>query len=306
MLSATAREATGVLLRLLAVTLTLSVPAVDASAEQGSFVTGCRYSHSLMDDPIVFPGQPGMSHLHDFFGSNRATASSTLTSIRRGSTTCRKSADTAAYWVPAAYLRGVRVVPIKIRAYYFGLAQGTVESYPVGIQMIAGNAAATSAGDNVHVSWSCGASRRSGVRTPIASYPYDCSTYADAYPFVDGIVARVDFPSCWDGRGLAPADVTYESEGCLGAAVLVPRLSLRVHLGITDPCLDAVPCQWNDILEENIQLVFSSGPYVTFHADFWNTWHQRSLDELVQDCLNARVLCGAGAPSRRERLTQVR
>ena len=54
MLSATAREATGVLLRLLAVTLTLSVPAVDASAEQGSFVTGCRYSHSLMDDPVIY------------------------------------------------------------------------------------------------------------------------------------------------------------------------------------------------------------------------------------------------------------
>ena len=28
----------------------------------------CGYSHPLTDDPIVFPGQPGASHFHDFFG----------------------------------------------------------------------------------------------------------------------------------------------------------------------------------------------------------------------------------------------
>ena len=38
----------------------------------------CRPSHTLPDDPIKFPGQPGASHLHDFWGNASTTGSSTL------------------------------------------------------------------------------------------------------------------------------------------------------------------------------------------------------------------------------------
>ena len=40
-------------------------PAVraPAAAAGGGFVIFCGYSHSLMDDPIVDPGQPGASHM---------------------------------------------------------------------------------------------------------------------------------------------------------------------------------------------------------------------------------------------------
>ena len=34
----------------------------------GAFRTVCDFSHMAFDDPIVFPGQPGKSHLHAFFG----------------------------------------------------------------------------------------------------------------------------------------------------------------------------------------------------------------------------------------------
>ena len=52
----------------------LAVPAIPATAAatSGSFVTQCDFSHRLPDDPIVFPGQPGASHSHDFTG-NRST-----------------------------------------------------------------------------------------------------------------------------------------------------------------------------------------------------------------------------------------
>ncbi len=33
------------------------------------FVVECEPSHAAPDDPIVRPGQPGMSHLHQFFGA---------------------------------------------------------------------------------------------------------------------------------------------------------------------------------------------------------------------------------------------
>src|SRR5207245_4854858 len=38
-------------------------------APTGFFNVTCPYSHSLMDDPIVYPGQPCVSHMHDFYGN---------------------------------------------------------------------------------------------------------------------------------------------------------------------------------------------------------------------------------------------
>ena len=42
-----------------------------------------------------------------------------------------------------------------------------------------------------------------------------------------------------------------------------------------------------------VALTLSSGPYYTLHSDFWNTWQQERLDQLVQDCLAAGVHCGS-------------
>jgi hypothetical protein len=50
-----------------------------------------------MDDPIVFPGQPGASHMHDFFGNETTNAYSTQSSMLAGATNCRIPSDTAGY-----------------------------------------------------------------------------------------------------------------------------------------------------------------------------------------------------------------
>ena len=44
-----------------------------------NFISSCRTSHRAMDDPIVFPGYPGLSHDHTFVGNTTTNASSTLT-----------------------------------------------------------------------------------------------------------------------------------------------------------------------------------------------------------------------------------
>ena len=48
-------------------------PPTAIAAQTGQFVLRCKYSHTLMDDPIVFPGRPGASHMHDFFGNVNLT-----------------------------------------------------------------------------------------------------------------------------------------------------------------------------------------------------------------------------------------
>jgi hypothetical protein len=67
------------------------------------FVESCRFSHRSPDDPIVFPGRPGLSHDHTFVGNRTTNAFSTYGSLRAGRTSCRRSADTAAYWLPTLY-----------------------------------------------------------------------------------------------------------------------------------------------------------------------------------------------------------
>src|SRR5688572_33265149 len=57
---------------------------------QFRFVSGCGFSHRAPDDPIVGPGKPGTSHMHDFFGNRSTDAHSTLESLRSDRrTSCR-------------------------------------------------------------------------------------------------------------------------------------------------------------------------------------------------------------------------
>ena len=248
----------------------------------GQFVLRCTYSHTLADDPILFPGQPGASHVHDFFGNTGVNASSTMESMLAGETTCRVPSDTAGYWAPQASQNGVPIEPTVMRIYYLGPRTGTVETIPPGLQIIGGDPHATSPGENPHVSWNCGQTK--AVKTPQADLPYDCTPWAD-HAFVDGIVASIDFPSCWNGSGLTPDAVAYPVSGSCPAGFPheIPKLSERVHYGIMDPLNP----------DGSLAFTLSSGPAYTLHADFWNTWQQERLDQLVEDCLVARVHCGS-------------
>ena len=71
-----------------------------------NFVSACAFSHEAMDDPIVYPGQPGKSHDHSFVGNTSTDASSTLASLQAAGTTCRRPADKAGYWMPTLLVDG--------------------------------------------------------------------------------------------------------------------------------------------------------------------------------------------------------
>lgn len=259
--------------------------AVDGSP--GQFVIRCRLSHTLPDDPIVLPGQPGGSHLHDFFGNTSVNADSTLESMLDGPTTCRVPSDTAGYWAPVVFINGRQITPPVMRIYYLGLKDQDVETIPPGLKMLGGNRFATSAADNPHVRWYCG--ETASVKTPRQPVPYDCTPWAQDHAFVDGIVAVVDLPSCWNGVGLEPSDVVYPVQGGCPSSFphVLPRISQRIHLGVMSPKGPA----------GGLALAVSSGPYFTMHSDFWNTWQQPRLDQLVAECLNANIRCGSVRPA---------
>ena len=257
-------------------------PALAQSASPG-WIVSCNYSHSLSDDPIVFPRLAGASHLHDFVGGRTTDAFSTRTSLLAGATTCAMPADASGYWVPALYENNVRVLPTatsKDALFYYrrkGAPSGTmVQPFPPGLKIIVGNARATSPQENPQLGrdiiFKCGPG--SGVDLPAP--PTQCAS---------GImVISLRFPNCWDGVNLDSADhrshMAYpvNSRCPRSHPVVLPRLEsfFRYSIG-TGPI-------------GTIRL--SSGPYYTAHQDFFNAWEPAALQALVTRCLNGNMDCG--------------
>ncbi|MXP28666.1 DUF1996 domain-containing protein [Porphyrobacter algicida] len=94
------------------------IPHSAAPDVLGAFRLTCAPSHLSYDDPVVYPDQPGKSHLHLFFGNSLANASSTYQSLRKtGSSTCGEL-NRSAYWMPAL-MNGQKVIlPDYATVYY--------------------------------------------------------------------------------------------------------------------------------------------------------------------------------------------
>ena len=255
----------------------------------GGWLVKCPYSHSLPDDPVVFPGRPGASHLHDFFANTTTDANSTYGSMTASgdtTTTCpQASGDTAGYWVMALFKNGAKYDPADPQSpsrgaqFYYrkdNLEPGTViHTFPANFRMIAGNMHATSEAENPYLGREIyyGCSDNSETGKPTA--PVDCAT---------GIVSlHVGFPNCWDGANLDSPDhkshVVYPTRGVCPSdhPVALPRLIVRTEYPVGT---------------DSSGITLSSGPYYTAHGDFWNTWDQQKLDDLVARCLNGSTDCG--------------
>jgi hypothetical protein len=240
-----------------------------------NFVSSCRFSHRRGDDPIVFPGRPGLSHDHTFVGNVSTSAFSTLRSLRAAGTTCRRDGDTAAYWMPTLVLNGLAVEPRGATIYYRRRTLDPVRPFPAGLKMIAGNSRAPAPQDLRVTYWNCGA--QAGVR-PSASIP----TCADGR--MQGLRLHVNFPNCWDGAHLDSQDHQRHMAYSIGG-----------HCPSTHPvAVPAISLIYRYPIAGGPGVSLSSGGQYSAHADFFNAWRQGTLVSLVQDCLNALRHCGRG------------
>jgi uncharacterized protein DUF1996 len=274
----------------------VGAPAQEAEAPiatgAGLFEVDCRspepFSHRAHDDPIVFPGQHGASHSHDFLGNRSTDAHSTNDSLREFLTTCvrgdaelrrfREPKDRAAYWVPTLYV-GTRPVEFIVgRALYrVGFRARNIQPFPDDLKVIAGSAQGSPRGGVYR--WQCpGGYLDRGSETVAPT----CAT--------DRLVLSIAFPDCWDGANSDSQDhkshMAYSTrvqgerrEVCPGAhPVPVPALTLEFHY----PIPGGPPVR------------LASGNPSTAHADFMNGWDPEHLAHLIEVCLNADRYCGAG------------
>lgn len=236
----------------------------------GIFFSACEYSHTLADDPIVKPSQPGASHSHDFFGNVSTNAHSTYASLRAGMTVCRRPGDRASYWVPTLIVNGNPVEPFGSFVYYYGAGhrRKRIRAFPPGLRIVAGTSTATSPQSRRVTSWSC---------TGEDGHHREVPTCANG----EHLRLQIRFPECWDGRFIDSPDhkshMAYKSDRRCPAThrVAVPQLVVNVGYPVGGG--------------PGVSLA-SGSPY-SGHADFFNAWDQDNLRRLVKKCLRRLRRC---------------
>jgi hypothetical protein len=246
----------------------------------------CSADHFAMDDPIVFPGQPGMSHMHTFYGNTSTDAYSTVDSLAAASpSSCGRgmgTSDLSAYWVPSLMkdngdgTSSVVKNDLHTTVYYRraggGMGPG-VQPFPVGLRMIAGSSMATSDQPLKIVQWTCGGGGQQTAH--IHACPKDGLSTA--------LHASLFFPSCWDGVHLDSAD----------------HKSHMAYASRRGTCPRSHPVSLPQL---NIQLDFpgvyggpdyslASGGIYSLHGDFFALWKNRVQNALVASCLNIPHEC---------------
>lgn len=260
--------------------------AFEGPYDIGAFRTTCDVSHVAFDDPIVFPGQPGRSHLHTFFGNDAANGNSTASSIANtgGSTCAGGTVNRTAYWVPSMIdlKTGAPVMPSGSIWYYksgyLGVPASSVKPFPAGLRFIAGDSSRKTAWtDGGIVRMTCiGTGRNTG--------------YMPSCPVGGTIEITIIFPQCWDGQNLDSPDhkshMAYAQNGCPSShPVPLPEITLNINYTVTEP---NPHLNWK-LSSDNYQSDGNGNHGYSMHADWFNGWKPDILKTFVEKCINPRM-----------------
>jgi hypothetical protein len=259
-----------------------------AAAADVAWNVHCGVSHYNSDDPIVFPGQFGVSHAHTFFGNHSTDANTTPETLVANQSSCERGftdADHSAYWVPSLYRKQLGSSPQELRGtpdqmsmtiYYRRASSDKITMIPQGFRMIAGDAKATTDTGNPFAHWSCRDLKTGQEFGKFSENIPNC-------PSTHFLMGFITFPNCWDGTHLDSADhkshVVYpQSANCpADHPVRIPQLTFEIaYRNATGP-------------GETYEL--SSGGQNSLHGDFFAGWDNRTESALVNGCLNASRQC---------------
>src|SRR4051812_16186582 len=261
-------------------------PDIAETVDSALFTVDCNFSHRAPDDPIVHPGEPGASHMHDFFGAEGTDAYSTAALLRGGPTTCEDEQDTASYWAPALYDGTKPVDATYLRAYYRaapGADAVHIHVLPPGMQLLAGDSHAMPGHwtSTRIAGWGCGLRPRHLHHRP----PGNCTVNSP-------VTLELVFPDCWDGHHVQSADhvshVAYSRAGRCPASHPVPIL--QVQMSILYPVWNQ---RWGPSPRAE-DLTLASGSWETTHGDFFNAWDPARLRHQTDLCIRTLANCTIG------------
>jgi hypothetical protein len=260
-------------------------PATHAAAldDLPDFRLECGIDHYAPDDPIVFPGQPGVSHMHSFYSNPTTNAFTTTDSLMAAGGTCAylDGLDHSAYWIPSLMYTNpdgtvsrYSSTQQQLVVYYRkvgGVNGPTVHPFPIGLRMVAGDSHATAPQNNPHVGFDC------SDGGPEYQYLPDCTNAQSG----NTPVGFVSFPNCWDGVHLDSADhkshMAYPVSDTTGQCpadhpVSLPRVDFEDWLNGTSG-------------GPNYFLSSNSNIY-SMHGDVYEAWDPRLQNGLIDTCMN--------------------
>jgi hypothetical protein len=291
-----------------------AIPAQEIG--RGSFRFICGAGQLLRDDPIVYPGQPGKSHLHQFYGNRSANANSTFTSLRAAQdSTCNfvgngNAVNRSAYWMPAMLDgKGSVVQPDYVQIYYKRNPAGTTECDPVNYPH---SAIGICVGIPNGLRFIFGFDMVSG-KVPTGGFYYNCigtgavsgyyrSGLAEAAQncVVGGRVgAIIGAPECWDGKNLDSPNhrdhVSYAARNGYGYLqcpsthpYAIPRFQLAAWYTIgTGEDISG----WSLSSDEMHPELPHGG---TFHADYLEGWDPTVKAMWQDNCIDKQLNCSGG------------
>jgi hypothetical protein len=263
---------------------------VPVPSDIGAFREVCSYSHMSFNDPIVYPGQTGASHLHVFFGNTGTDANSTATSLATtGNSTCAGGTlNRTAYWVPAMIdtATNAPVTPSTSLFYYKtgynGVAPSAVQAIPAGLRMITGDSSSTApswvahyacVGNGPDQTW------HSGIPNCIVG---------------DDVVMALDFPQCWDGVNLDSPDhkshMAYSQAptGCpADHPVPLPLISFQIHYTVTVANSTTAWRLSSDNYDKSLPGGYSG------HGDWFGGWDRDVMATFIRNCDDLSMDCHA-------------
>jgi hypothetical protein len=297
------------------------LPPTNAPDVVGAFRFICGPGQLLADDPIVYPNQPGMSHLHQFYGNLSTNGRSTYASQRAsGQSTCSgpvNALNRSGYWMPALQDGlGNAIRPNYLVVYYKRFPKAHIAcndprfssgctAIPDGLRMIAGanmatpNSTAPTGGE-----WECTAADGSGAMQKDASGQASFSTMAAALAVcpTDGkwqLVMGLSFPDCWDGTYIDSPDHRSHVAGSINDPLAGPggahcpisaktgqRMKFmpvfRLFAGYTIQPGD-VTAKWN-LSSDAMDPTKPHG--WSLHADYFEAWDPATKKEWTDNCID--------------------
>ncbi len=280
----------------------------------GQFRAGCEFSHFAYDDPLIYPGQPGASHLHMFFGNTDVNAYTTADSLLdSGSSTCNgQELNRTGYWAPAMFDGNGNVrIPERVVVYYKGEGQanGKAEVFPDGAAMIATDNINTidgaTGGAAGKFNFVC-SDQWSGEANPVANTMPACdgNRFLNLYGVRDDphvvLEMNVKFPQCWNGKDASnpdnfhrPANGSWYGSQCTGEfnrtlVNLEYFINYKVEIGENTK-------DWylaSDVDPTTRTLSAPGG--TTVHADWWTGWHKATNQLWIDNCVNHKSSSASG------------
>jgi hypothetical protein len=285
-----------------------SQPCSAAPDLVGAYRQICGSAGVNYDDMLAFPGQPGKSHLHQYYGQ-QANAYSTYLSLRAGKTsTCAYGlypGNLSSYWMPALLDGAGGVVqPDVVPIYYKRLPassplcgdpatghKGFCIGIPTRFKEIVGY--------NMAGGWTKGqthdGTRQMGfICNGVTGKLETLKEALDACPVGGTLIISIEFPACTDGRVDSPDHRGHVSYAILNKNTgqtacplshpnLMPTLSVKPQYRVTAALKAAgrLSCD-------------PTGTVNCIHFDYVEAWAERLRQEWIDNCINKLLNCSGG------------